>query len=67
MNDEDIIVDTLYEFLGARGHRVLDSITILTYLITVISLWQLLILISICGATLAILKLMRYCPRGSLG
>ena len=23
MNDEDIIVDTLYEFLGARGHRVL--------------------------------------------
>ena len=24
MNDEDIIVDTLYEFLGARGHRVLD-------------------------------------------
>lgn len=24
MNDEYIIVDTLYEFLGARGHRVLD-------------------------------------------
>lgn len=23
MNDEDIIVDTLYEFLGARGHRAL--------------------------------------------